>query len=180
MPIESEFFELSASLPAVRIETGLGTIRLSLYPERAPVTVNNFLTYVDDGFYEGTVIHRVVHQFIVQGGGFETGMVLKPTRPPIRCEADNRLRNERGTIAAARLPEDPHSATAQFFINARDNGSIDYHDRTPSGWGYCVFGAVTDGMEVVDLMAGMATISVGQHRHVPAKEIRILRIARDE
>lgn len=176
----SEFSELSATLPAVRLETSFGTIRLRLYPERAPVTVNNFLTYVDDGFYDGTIVHRVVSRFIIQAGGFETGMVLKATRPPIRCEADNRLRNERGALAAARLPEDPHSATAQFFINVRDNGALDYHDHSPAGWGWCVFGAVSDGMEVVDRIAGMATISFAPHRHVPAQEIRILRAARDE
>jgi peptidyl-prolyl cis-trans isomerase B (cyclophilin B) len=116
----------------------------------------------------------------VQAGGYENGIVLKATRPPVRCEADNRLRNERGAVAAARLPGDPHSATAQFFINVRDNGTLDYHDHSPAGWGWCVFGAVTEGMHVVDQIAGMATISVAAHRHVPAQEIRILRAVRDE
>jgi peptidyl-prolyl cis-trans isomerase B (cyclophilin B) len=180
MSIPSELSELSASLPMVTIETSLGTIQLRLYPEHAPVTVNNFLTYVDDGFYDGMIFHRVIHRFIVQAGGYETGMVMKATRSPIRCEADNRLRNERGTLAAARLPEDPHSATAQFFINMRDNGALDYHDRSAPGWGWCVFGAVTEGMDVVDRMAGMATIRIAAHRHVPAQEIRILRVAREE
>lgn len=180
MSIASELSELSVSQPAVRIETSLGTIRLRLFPEQAPVTVNNFLTYLENGFYDGTIFHRVIHRFIVQAGGYETGMVMKATRPPIRCEADNRLRNERGTVAAARLPDDPHSATAQFFINVRDNGALDYHDRSAPGWGWCVFGAVTEGMDVVDRLAGMATISITPHRHVPAQEIRILSAVRDE
>lgn len=144
--------------PKVKLETSKGDVTLELDREKAPETVKNFLTYVKDGFYDGTVFHRVIPDFMVQGGGFalqEDGMIEeKPTREPVENEAKNGLKNERGTIAMARTSE-PHSATAQFFINHADNSSLDY----PSfdGWGYAVFGKVVEGMDVVDEIAAVET-----------------------
>jgi len=134
--------------PKVRITTNLGDIVLELYPEKAPKTVENFLQYVNDGFYDGTIFHRVIDGFMIQGGGFTTNFVQKPTRPPVPNEADNGLRNTVGTIAMARTM-DPHSATAQFFINVANNSPLDFREKTPSAWGYAVFGRVIQGMDVV-------------------------------
>ena len=152
---------LAAALPAgaaerVRLETSLGDIVLELYPDRAPRTVANFLRYVDEGFYAGTVFHRVVPGFVIQGGGFTAGFQRKPTRGPVLNEADNGLKNERGTVAMARTFE-PHSATSQFFINLKDNGFLDHRGKTPDAWGYCVFGRVVEGMDVVDRIAATPT-----------------------
>ena len=143
-----------ATRPQVAIDTNMGRIVVELEPENAPVTVENFLAYVDAGFYDGTVFHRVIPNFMIQGGGFDEDLAKKPTEPPIENEAKNGLKNERGTIAMART-NDPHSATAQFFINHVDNTSLDH----PSfdGWGYAVFGRVIEGMDVVDSIARVAT-----------------------
>lgn len=156
----------------VRLETTYGSIVLSLDAEKAPQTVENFVQYVRDGFYDGTLFHRVIDGFMVQGGGFAAGMQQKRTRAPIANEADNGLRNQRGTIAMARTP-DPHSATAQFFINVADNAFLDFKAKSEAGWGYCVFGRVTEGMDVVDRIKGVATTSRAGHRDVPAEDVTI-------
>ena len=134
--------------PKVRITTNLGDIVLELYPDKAPKTVANFLQYVNDGFYDNTIFHRVIDGFMIQGGGFTPGFEQKPTRAPIPKEADNGLSNTIGTIAMARTM-DPQSATAQFFINVANNSPLDFREKTPRAWGYCVFGRVTQGMDVV-------------------------------
>ena len=156
----------------VRLETTHGAIVLSLDAEKAPQTVENFVQYVRDGFYDGTLFHRVIDGFMVQGGGFAAGMQQKSARAPIANEADNGLRNQRGTITMARTP-DPHSATAQFFINVADNAFLDFKAKTDAGWGYCVFGRVTEGMDVVDRIKGVATTSRAGHRDVPAEDVVI-------
>lgn len=162
-------------LPQVRIYTTVGEFLIELYPERAPKTVDNFLTYVKDGFYDNTVFHRVVDNFIVQCGGFEPGMVQKTTRAPIANESGNGLLNRRGTVAMARLPTDPNSATSQFFINTRDNSILDYLSDSPEGRGYCVFGAIIQGMEVIERIEGVPTRSMGEHQDVPIKDILLQR-----
>ncbi len=158
--------------PVVRMTTSLGVVELELLPERAPVTVKNFLDYVATGHYDGTVFHRVIPGFMIQGGGYEPGMRQKVTREPIRNEADNGLKNTRGSVAMARTME-PHSATAQFFINVADNDFLDHRDKTPRGWGYAVFGRVTRGMDVVDRIVRLPTTSVGPHQDVPRTDVLI-------
>jgi peptidyl-prolyl cis-trans isomerase B (cyclophilin B) len=155
------------------MHTSYGSVTLELYPERTPKTVENFLRYVRDGFYSKTLFHRVIDDFIIQGGGFQVGMVQKSTRPPVENEAETGLRNERGTIAVARLPNDPHSGTAQFYINTRDNDGLNFRDKTPDRWGYCAFGRVIEGMEVVDRIEGVPTVTKGQHQNVPSRDVMI-------
>ena len=140
----------------VRMATNMGDIVIELNREKAPVTVENFLAYVNDGFYEGTVFHRVVKGFVIQGGGFDTDGKQKATKSPIKNEASNGLKNVRGTLCMARTPN-PHSATSQFFINLQDNKSLDFRSETPGGWGYAVFGKVIGGMDVVDKIAAVKT-----------------------
>ncbi len=156
----------------VRMLTSYGTIILDLDEQKAPKTVENFLSYVREGFFDGTLFHRVIDNFMVQGGGFAAGMVQKATHEPIENEAMNGLRNERGTVAMARTSE-PHSATSQFFINVVDNDFLNYTAPAPTGWGYCVFGKVTDGMTVVDRIRGVPTGSRGGHKNVPLTEVII-------
>ena len=156
----------------VRLQTSYGAIIVELDPSKAPKTVNNFIAYVRDGFYDGTLFHRVMDGFMVQAGGFQPGMVQKPTRAPIENEAKNGLRNERGTLAMART-SDPHSATSQFFINVVDNDFLNYTTETPSGWGYCVFGKVVDGLTVVDRIRGVPTGSRAGHKNVPLNDVLI-------
>lgn len=163
--------------PMISITTTLGTIELELYPAKAPQTVKNFLQYVDKGFYNGTVFHRVIPGFMIQGGGFEPGMRLKPTGLPINNEADNGLKNVIGTIAMART-NDPHSATAQFFINTADNPALDHKGKNSQGWGYCVFGKVTRGIEVVKQIESVPTGQVGPFGDVPQRDVIITRIER--
>lgn len=146
--------------PRVRMQTNLGTIILQLDPERAPETVNNFLTYVTTGFYDGTIFHRVIDGFMIQGGGYTQAFEAKEKGAAIRNEADNGLKNRRGAIAMART-NDPHSATSQFFINVVDNAFLDHSSPTPQGWGYAVFGEVVEGMDVVDRIKGIRTSSDG-------------------
>ena len=150
----------------VKLHTSMGTIVLELDKEKAPITAENFLNYARDGFYNGTIFHRVIDGFMIQGGGMEPGMKEKPTRDPIKNEADNGLSNLRGTIAMARTP-DPNSASSQFFINVKDNHFLDFKAPTPDGWGYCVFGRVVDGMDVVDAIKAVETTSQGPHQDVP-------------
>ncbi len=156
----------------VKLHTTLGTIVLDLDAEKAPETVKNFLAYVEAGHYDNTVFHRVIDGFMIQGGGFEPGMKQKPTNAPIRNEADNGLKNDRYTIAMARTG-DPHSATAQFFINVKDNAFLDHSAPSGQGWGYCVFGKVVEGMDVVDKIKGVRTGAKGFHQDVPVEDVVI-------
>ena len=140
----------------VVIETDLGDIELELFDDKAPKSVANFLHYVESGHYAGTVFHRVIPGFMAQGGGYDGNMEKKPVKEPVENEADNGLKNERGTVAMART-SDPHSATAQFFVNVKDNGFLDHTAKEGAGWGYAVFGKVTSGMDVVDKIVGVKT-----------------------
>lgn len=155
---------------AVKLTTNLGTITLDLDAEKAPETVKNFLAYVEAGHYDNTIFHRVIKGFMIQGGGFEPGMKQKPTQAPIQNEAKNGLKNAAGTIAMART-QAPHSATAQFFINVADNDFLDYPGQ--DGWGYCVFGKVAEGMDVVNAIKGVKTGSKGFHQDVPMEDVVI-------
>ena len=159
----------------VKIHTTKGVISLKLFADKAPDTVKNFLDYAKDGFYDGTIFHRVIDGFMIQGGGMEPGMKEKANKKPINNEASNGLSNTRGTIAMARTPN-PHSATSQFFINVADNTFLDFKSPTPDGFGYCVFGEVTSGMDVVDAIKGVATTSYGMHQDVPAEDVVITRV----
>lgn len=163
--------------PKIAMETSKGKIVIELYTDKAPQTVNNFLTYVDTGFYDGTIFHRVIPGFMIQGGGFSAEMKQKQTRPPVKNEADNGLRNERGTIAMARTPN-PHSATAQFFINTANNEFLNFKNKSPQGWGYAVFGRVAEGMDVVDAISGVKTGTRGRMRDVPNDPVVIIKVAR--
>ena len=158
--------------PQVIIETSLGVIKAELFADKAPISVKNFLQYAEDKHYDGTLFHRVIDDFMIQGGGFQPGMNQKPTRTAIENEARNGLRNERGTIAMART-SDPHSATSQFFINLVDNDFLNYTAENPSGWGYCVFGKVVDGMTVVDRIKGVPTGTRAGHKNVPLTDVLI-------
>jgi cyclophilin family peptidyl-prolyl cis-trans isomerase len=161
-----------AASPRVKLETSMGVIVLELAPHRAPKTVDNFLQYVNDGFYDGTIFHRVIKGFMIQGGGLTDVMERKPTRAPIPNEADKGLKNRRGSIAMARTG-DPNSATAQFFINTVDNRPLDFRDKTVQGWGYCVFGHVVQGMDVVDAIEAVATGRRAGYQDVPLETVMI-------
>jgi len=162
----------------VEMDTNMGAIVLQLDPAKAPRTVENFLKYVDDGFYTNTIFHRVIDGFMIQGGGFTPDFHKKETRAPIPNEADNGLKNTRGTIAMARTFE-PQSATAQFFINVADNAFLDHTDKTPRGWGYCVFGKVVSGMDVVDKIRQLPTSAAGPFRKdVPTQSVIITSVKR--
>jgi len=156
----------------VKLHTNFGTIVLELDAAKAPETVKNFLTYVEAGHYDNTIFHRVIDGFMIQGGGFEPGMSQKPTNAPIQNEAANGLKNDRDTIAMARTG-DPHSATAQFFINVKDNAFLNHTAPSGQGWGYCVFGKVVEGMDVVDKIKGVKTGSKGFHQDVPVDDVII-------
>ncbi len=163
--------------PRVLMQTSMGDIVIELYPEKAPKTVANFLKYVDDGFYNGTIFHRVIDGFMIQGGGFTVDMDKKETRAPIPNEADNMLRNTIGTLAMARTG-DPHSATAQFFINVANNTPLDFREKTPRAWGYAVFGRVIQGMDVIKAIKGVATGNLGAYRDVPKETVLISKASR--
>ncbi len=156
----------------IKLTTNMGEITLELFTDKAPKTSANFEQYVKDGFFDGTIFHRVINNFMIQGGGFEPGMTQKETRETIENEANNGVSNELGTIAMART-NDPHSATAQFFINIKDNNFLDHTSESGSGWGYCVFGKVVDGMAVVEAMKTVATTSRGGHQDVPEEDVII-------
>lgn len=160
----------------VRMETNMGTIVLELDAEKAPVSVENFVEYAKSGHYDGTIFHRVIPGFMIQGGGFEPGMSQKDTRDPIKNEADNGLENDTGTIAMARTP-DPDSATSQFFINVKDNDFLNYRSSTPQGWGYAVFGKVVEGMDVVKKIEAVSTGRSGMHQDVPVEDVVIEKVA---
>jgi peptidyl-prolyl cis-trans isomerase B (cyclophilin B) len=156
----------------VKLQTSAGDIVLDLDAEKAPVSVENFIAYVTEGFYENTIFHRVIDGFMVQGGGFEPGMKQKPVKAPIRNEADNGLKNDAYTVAMARTP-DPHSATAQFFINVARNDFLNFRAATNEAYGYCVFGKVVEGREVVDAIKAVATGTKGFHQDVPTQDVVI-------
>ncbi len=156
----------------VIIRTTFGDIKLELDADKAPKTVANFLNYAREGFYDGTIFHRVIDNFMIQGGGFDTDMRQKATGEPIENEADNGLKNDYGTIAMARTM-DPHSATAQFFINVKDNDFLNHSGRNPQGWGYAVFGRMTEGEEVLDKIRAVPTTSRNGHQDVPTDPVII-------
>lgn len=159
----------------VEMHTSKGLITLELDAEKAPVTVANFIEYVKSGHFDGTIFHRVIPGFVIQGGGMESGMKEKPTQPPIENEADNGLKNVTGSICMART-NDPHSATSQFFINLKDNQFLDHTGKNPQGWGYAVFGQVTDGMDVVEAIAAVQTGNAGFHQDVPVEDIVVEKV----
>ena len=167
------------SNPLVLLETASGDIVLELFEDRAPATVANFLRYVDEDFYTNTIFHRVINDFMIQGGGLSVRMEEKATHEPIANEAGNGLQNLRGTIAMARTSE-PHSATAQFFINVEDNPELDHRDDSAEGFGYCVFGKVEDGMDVVDKIRKLKTKAQGEHEAVPLDMVVITNVSRFE
>ena len=164
---------VGAADPQVEMKTSMGTVVIELYPDKAPLTVDNFLQYVKDRHYDGTVFHRVIPGFMIQGGGFGPDFSEKPARKPVRNEAANGLRNETGTIAMARTPN-PHSATAQFFINVANNESLNFRFPTQEGYGYCVFGKVVKGMDVVNRIVKVQTgPGPAGHQNVPVKPVII-------
>ena len=162
----------SSSMPRVTLSTNMGDIVVELNPAKAPLSSANFIEYVQSGQYNGTIFHRVIDNFMIQGGGFDQNMQQKPTRAPIQNEANNGLKNTRGTIAMARTG-DPHSASSQFFINVKDNAFLDHTSPTPQGWGYTVFGKVVEGMDVVDKIKVVQTGNMGGHQNVPTQPIVI-------
>ncbi|MEE9343121.1 MAG: peptidylprolyl isomerase [Gammaproteobacteria bacterium] len=157
------------------MQTSKGDIELELYADKAPVTVANFIDYVKAGFFDGTVFHRVIPGFMIQGGGFTEDMKQKETNDQIKNEADNGLKNDNGTIAMART-SDPNSATAQFFLNVKDNDFLNYSAATMQGWGYCVFGKVTKGLEIVQLIEQVKTATIHGHQNVPVDAIVIRKV----
>nr|WP_263972652.1 MULTISPECIES: peptidylprolyl isomerase [unclassified Psychrobacter] len=158
--------------PVVELDTNMGAIVIELNAEKAPKTVENFLNYVKSGQYNGTIFHRIIDGFMIQGGGMDAEMNEKPTNAPIENEADNGLKNDAGTIAMART-QDPHSATSQFFINVKDNGFLNHTGKNMQGWGYTVFGKVTSGMDVIEKMKGVPTGRFGMHADVPKEPVVI-------
>jgi len=163
--------------PVVCMETSHGTIEIVCDAEKAPLTVKNFLAYVDSGFFDGLIFHRVIPGFMIQGGGFEPGMREKPNQAPVSNEADNGLVNKRGSLAMARTG-DPHSATSQFFINLADNSFLNFSSKSSQGWGYAVFAEVSEGLDVVDAIAGVATSNHGPHGDVPVEDVVITKASR--
>lgn len=156
----------------ITLHTNFGDIKIQLNDEKAPQTSANFLQYCRDGFYDNTLFHRVIDGFMIQGGGMTSGLREKPTRSPIKNEANNGLSNKVGTIAMARTME-PHSASSQFFINVNDNTFFDFRSESLDGWGYCVFGEVVEGMDIVNKIKGVSTGSMGMHQDVPLEEVVI-------
>jgi len=156
----------------VKLHTNFGVITLELDAEKAPISVANFIDYAKSGFYDGTIFHRVIDNFMIQGGGFEKGMKQKTTKAPIKNEASNKLTNDVYTVAMART-SDPHSATAQFFINIKDNTFLNFTSETPQGWGYAVFGKVIEGKDIVDKIRTVPTGNKGMHQNVPLEDVVI-------
>ncbi len=165
--------------PKVIMKTSMGDITIELYPDKAPITVKNFFSHVDEKFYDGTIFHRVMKGFMIQGGGLTADFTEKPEKPTIKNEAANNLKNKRGTIAMARMPE-KDSATSQFFINHVDNPGLDHRDNTPEGYGYAVFGKVINGMDVVDAIANVTIMTKSGRANVPRETITIISIRRVE
>jgi len=162
----------------IKMQTNYGTISIELDTEKAPETCANFEQYIKDGFYDGTIFHRVIDGFMIQGGGMVPGMTEKDTRANIKNEASNGLTNTRGTLAMARTP-DPHSASSQFFINLKDNAFLNFRNESSDGWGYCVFAKVTDGMDVVDAIKAVKTGNAGHHSDVPVEDVVIEKVTID-
>jgi peptidyl-prolyl cis-trans isomerase B (cyclophilin B) len=162
--------------PVVVMETSMGDITIELFKDKAPISAENFLSYMNDGFYDGLIFHRVIRSFMIQGGGFTPDMKQKDTKAPIKNEAGNGLSNKRGTIAMART-QVVDSATSQFFINVKDNLQLDHSDETARGFGYCVFGKVTGGMDVVDEIKKVKTTTHGQYQDVPAEPVLIKKVS---
>lgn len=156
----------------ISLHTNYGVIKLNLFADKAPATVENFISYVKDGFFDNTIFHRVINGFMIQGGGFTPDMQQKDTKGQIKNEANNKVPNKKGTIAMART-NDPHSATCQFFINVADNDFLNFSSETGSGWGYCVFGEVVEGMDVIDEIKKVPTGRSGGHSDVPVKPVII-------
>lgn len=159
----------------VTLHTNHGDIVIKTFADKAPLSVENFLNYCRSGFYDNTIFHRVINGFMIQGGGFVPGMEQKATETPVKNEANNGLKNTRGTLAMART-NDPHSATAQFFINVVDNDFLNFRSERPDGWGYCVFAEVTEGLDVVDKIKGVATGRSGMHQDVPKEDVVITHV----
>ena len=159
----------------VNIHTNYGVISLTLFADKAPITVENFLNYVKEGFYDNTIFHRVIDGFMIQGGGFEPGMTQKQTNDTIKNEANNRVENKLGTVAMARTNE-PHSASSQFFINVGDNGFLNFRAESGDGWGYCVFAEVSDGMDVVNKIKDVKTGNSVYHQDVPVEDVIIQKV----
>jgi len=168
---------LAAEPVKVLLETTKGNIELELYPDKAPISVKNFLQYVDEGFYENIIFHRVINSFMIQTGGFDKEMIKKRPHDSITNEADNGLKNDRGTVAMARTNQ-PHSATSQFFINHVDNDFLNHTSKSPRGWGYSVFGKVTNGLDTVDAIADVFTTTKNGMKNVPEKTISIIKASR--
>lgn len=168
------FFPIT-ELIMVKIHTNFGTIGLTMFADKAPVTVENFLSYAREGFYDNTIFHRIISGFMIQGGGFEPGLEQKPTKDPIKNEANNGLANNKGTVAMARTNE-PHSATCQFFINLTDNSFLNFRGESPDGWGYCVFAQVSEGMDVVEKIKSVKTGNAGFHQDVPLEDVVIEKV----
>ncbi len=160
--------------PKVKLQTSMGDITLELDAEKAPLSVENYLNYVQTGHYDGLIFHRIIPNFMVQGGGIEPGMKERPNLTPIQNEADNGLKNDKGTIAMART-NDPHSATSQFFINLKDNDFLNHTGKDMRGWGYCVFGKVVEGIEVVEKMGQVATGNAAGHQDVPVEDVVLIK-----
>lgn len=163
----------------VTLHTNFGDITITLFEDKAPLTVANFLRYAKEGFYDNTLFHRVIPSFMVQGGGFDSEMEQKDTHEAIPNEASNNVKNTRGTLAMART-NDPHSATSQFFINGQDNDFLDFRNESDNGWGYCVFAEVTNGIEVIDKMESVKTSTHGYHADVPVEPIILQSVTIDE
>ncbi|ALF59130.1 MULTISPECIES: peptidylprolyl isomerase [Psychrobacter] len=159
-------------MPVVQLDTNMGAIVIELNEEKAPKTVENFLNYVKSGHYDGTIFHRIIDGFMIQGGGMDAEMKEKGTNKPVENEADNGLKNDAGTIAMART-QDPHSATSQFFVNVKDNDFLNHSGKNMQGWGYTVFGKVTSGMDVIEKMKGVPTGRFGMHADVPKEPVVI-------
>lgn len=170
--------EIKMKHPTVTMKTNKGDIQIELYEDKAPITVKNFLRYVDEKLYDQTIFHRVINGFMIQGGGFTSEMKQKPSHNPIQNEAGNGLLNQKGTIAMART-SDVNSATSQFFINVADNDFLNYRNATSSGFGYCVFGKVIAGMDIIDQIKKVKTTTANGHQDVPVESVEILEIRRD-
>ena len=167
------------SNPKIKLETSKGMMTIELDAEKAPKSAANFVEYVKDGFYDGLIFHRVIPNFMVQGGGMNPDMSQKANKAPIQNEANNGLKNDRGTLAMART-NDPHSATSQFFINLKDNDFLNHTSESPAGWGYTVFGKVTEGLETIDEIAKVQTGNVGGHGDVPVEAVTIIKATLEE
>lgn len=175
LPMSAHAADASAQKGNIIMETTMGNIKIELFDEKAPVTCANFRQYVTDGFFNGLIFHRVIPGFVIQGGGFEPGLKRRNTRPPIVNEADNGVKNSRGTLSMART-QDIFSATSQFFINVADNKSLDHRGKTQTGFGYAVFGKVIAGMDIVDKIVATPTTSVGMYQDVPQQDVIMLKV----